>query len=53
MTEKVEITEKIEMIDGKDYWLGATWAKYNKETDSFCGGNWFCHRCETIYRDEE
>jgi hypothetical protein len=45
--------EEIELIDGEKYWLGATWAIYRKESDTFQGGNWFVYRENTIYKDEK
>ena len=34
---------------GKQYWLGATWATYDANTDTFHDGNWFVHRSQTKY----
>lgn len=41
------------LIDGNMYWLGAIWAKYEKDTDTFVGWNWFVVRAVTKYANWE
>jgi len=47
------MNELDELIDGKKYWLGACWGKYNKESDCFMLGNCFVDRWKTIYKDKD
>lgn len=42
---------KVILEHGKQYDLGATMATYDAHTDTFKGGNWFVHRCETVYKN--
>ena len=41
---------KIILVDGEEYWLGATMGKYNEKYDCFMFGNCFVHRYDTIFK---
>jgi hypothetical protein len=44
---------KVKLIDGQKYWLGACFAKYNKKDNCFLLGNCYIDRFKTIYKDSE